>query len=147
MARGLLLWQPSEGFAHREALGEFQRALSERPSFDEAWNQRGIVLFHIGHLDEALKSIERAIALNPGNVNARFRLAPIRVYQQQYEEAVAALRRVPREAYPTQWTYQLAWSLIGLGRLDEASKEIEGSLSASANDQGGVSTQRAPCCA
>ena len=66
MARGLLLWQPSQGFAQREALGEFQRALSERPSFDEAWNQRGIVLFHIGHLDEALKSIERAIALNPG---------------------------------------------------------------------------------
>ena len=138
MARGLLLWQPSQGFAQREALGEFQRALSERPSFDEAWNQRGIVLFHIGHLDEALKSIERAIALNPGNANARFRIAPIRVYQQQYEEAVAVLRRVPREAYTTQWTYQLAWSLIALGRLDEASKEIEDSLAASANDQGGV---------
>ena len=138
MARGLLLWQPSEGFAHREALGEYQRALSERPSFDEAWNQRGTVLFHIGHLDEALKSIERAIALNPGNLNARFRLAPIRMSQQQYEEAVAALRRVPRESYQTQWTYQLIWSLIALGRFDDASKEIEASLATSASDQGGV---------
>ena len=74
----------------------------------------------------------------PGNVNARFRLAPIRAYQLQYEVAIAVLRRVPREAQAPTWTYQLAWSLIALGRLDEASKEIEGSLAASGDDQGGV---------
>ena len=106
MARGLLLWQPSQGFAQREALGEFQRALSERPSFDEAWNQRGMVL-HIGHLDEALKSIERAIALNPGNANARFRIAPIRVYQQQsgrLSRSYGAFRARPtRRSGRTSW--------------------------------------------
>jgi tetratricopeptide (TPR) repeat protein len=138
MARGLLLWQPSEGFAFREALREYELALAERPSFDEAWNQRGITLFHAGHFDEAMRSIDRAIALNPANLNARFRIAPIRVYQQRYEDAVVALRRVPRESYLSQWTYQMAWALIALGRLNEAEQEIATSLARSTTDQGGV---------
>jgi TolB-like protein/tetratricopeptide (TPR) repeat protein len=138
VARGILLWQPTEGFPSREALAEFRQALAIRPTFDEAWHERGVVLFHVGHLEAGLRAVERAAELNPGNTQARFRVAPIRVYQQRYEDAIAALLRVPREVYPPQWTYQMAWSLISLGRLDEASREIETALSGNAPDQGGV---------
>jgi tetratricopeptide (TPR) repeat protein len=137
-ARGLLLWTHAEGFPSREALAEYREALAQAPNLSEAWNQRGIVLFHVGHLDAGLRAVERAVALDPGNVNARFRAAPIRVYQQRYEDAIGILQRVPREVYPATWAYQMIWSLISLDRLDEAAEEIDRYLKANTADQGGV---------
>jgi non-specific serine/threonine protein kinase len=138
LARAMLLWQPSEGWQYRDALADVRRALAARPNFDEAWHYRGVILFHIGHLEEGLRSVQRATELNPINTLARFRVAPIRVYQQRYDEAIDALRRVPRELIPANWTYLLAWSLIALNRFDEASQEIESALAGNAPDQGGV---------
>jgi tetratricopeptide (TPR) repeat protein len=60
------------------------------------------------------------------------------VYQQKFEDAIAALDRVPRDAFPAQWTYQRAWSLISLGRLDEAQRLLGSSLAENPADQGGV---------
>ena len=51
---------------------------------------------------------------------------------------MVALRRVPRESYLSQWTYQMVWALIALGRLNEADQEIATSLERSTTDQGGV---------
>ncbi len=39
---------------------------------------------HIGHLGRAEEFYQRALALNPVNTQARFRLAPLRNYQQMY---------------------------------------------------------------
>ncbi len=138
VARGLLLWTHAEGFPSLDALAEHRQALAQAPNMSEAWNQRGIILFHVGHLEAGLRAVERAVVLDAGNINARFRAAPIRVYQQRYDDAIAILRRVPRDVYPAQWTYQLIWSLISLGRLDEAADEVETYLKANAADQGGV---------
>lgn len=137
-ARGTLLWRPSHGFPNREALAEFRAAFSARPDFAEAWHQHALVLFHVGHLDAAEREIQRALALDPGNTVARFRLAPIHVYQQRFADALSALDRVPREAYPAQWTFQRAWALLSLGRLDEASRVVEDALQRNPVDQGGV---------
>jgi len=138
LARGTLLWRHSQGFPHLEALAEYRRSIAARPNFDEAWHQRGIVLFHVGHLDAGLRAVQQAIALNPGNTLARFRLAPIANYQLRYEDAIASLRRVPHDIYPSQWTYHMAIALISLGRLDEASREIESALTQNVADQGGI---------
>ena len=54
------------------------------------------------------------------------------------EDAIAALDRVPREAFPAQWTYQRAWALLSLGRFDEASGLLDGALKENPVDQGGV---------
>ena len=51
LARGRLLWRHSQGFPHLAALAEYRQSLAARPNFDEAWHERGIVLFHVGHLD------------------------------------------------------------------------------------------------
>src|SRR5262249_9527090 len=37
-ARGLLLWRPSHGFPHREALTEYRRVVAIPPSFYEPWH-------------------------------------------------------------------------------------------------------------
>ena len=137
-AKGMLLWQPSEGFPHVGTLTEYRILIRLRPGFDEAWVARGIVLFHIGHLEEATQSIQKGIALNPANTQARFRLAPIANYNLQYEAALDVLKQVPRAAYPSQWAYHHAWSLIALGRLQEASEAIESAMAGGAVNQGGV---------
>jgi tetratricopeptide (TPR) repeat protein len=93
---------------------------------------------HIGHLDRAKAFYERAVALNPANTQARFRFAPALNYQLKFEEAITVLRRIPRDVYPSQWSYHMAWSLVSLGRTREAAQEIEAALAASATDQGGV---------
>ncbi len=132
------MWRHSQGFPHLEALAEYRRSIAARPNFDEAWHQRGIVLFHVGHLDAGLRALQQAIALNPGNTLARFRLGPLANYQLKYEEAIANLKRVPRDVYATQWTYHMAIALISLGRLDEASREIESALAPNVADHGGI---------
>ena len=104
-ARGDLLWQPSQEFPHREALAAYRAAIAAQPSYEEAWHNRSVVLFHIGHLEAATRAIRQAITLNPTNAQARFRLGPINNYQGKYAEALVALQTVPREAYPANWVY------------------------------------------
>ena len=137
-AQGMMLWRPSHGFPNREALQEFRKALAARPNFDEAWHQHAVVLFHVGHLDAAAREIQTALQINPGNTTARFRFGPIYVYQLKFEDAIAALDRVPKEAYPAQWTYQRAWALISLGRVAEAGRVVDEALKENPVDQGGV---------
>ena len=93
---------------------------------------------HIGQLDRAGDAYERALALNPGNTLTRFRFAPLRNYQQRYDDAITVLRRIPQDIYPPQWAYHMGWSLIALGRLREAGQEIESMLASNRADQGGV---------
>jgi TolB-like protein/lipoprotein NlpI len=137
-AQAVMLWRPSYGFPSREALAELRKALASRPDFDEAWHVRGVILFHVGHLEAGLHHVEKALELNPASTLARFRLGPIYVYQRRYEEAIAALRRVPRQTFPAQWTHQMAWALLALGRLDEAQGEIDSALAEDGRDPGGV---------
>jgi serine/threonine-protein kinase len=137
-AQGMMLWRPSHAFPSREALQEFRRALTARPNFDEAWHQHAVVLFHVGHLDAAAREIQNALRINPSNTIARFRLGPIYVYQLKFEDAIAALDRVPKEAFPAQWTYQRAWALISLGRMAEAGRIVDDGLKDNPADQGGV---------
>jgi serine/threonine-protein kinase len=137
-ARGMMLWRPSQGFPSREALAEFRHAFERRPSFDEAWHQHGVVSLHVGHLATAEKDIDRALSINPANAQARFRYAPILVYQLRYEEAIARLNQVPRQVLPTQWVHQMAWALLSLGRRGEAARFIDDALKAGGADPGGV---------
>ncbi|MBL8210154.1 MAG: protein kinase [Bryobacterales bacterium] len=137
-ARGVMLWRPSHGFPSREALADLRRATEIRPSFDEAWHQHGLVAFHVGHLESGMRDIDRALSINPGNVQARFRYGPILIYQGKYEEAILRLNQIPRQIIPTQWSYQMAWALLSLGRREEAAMHIEETLREVKNDQGGV---------
>jgi Flp pilus assembly protein TadD len=99
---------------------------------------KGVILFHVGHLEAGRRDIDQALSLNPASVVARFRYAPILNYLGRYEDALAAVDRVPRESYPSQWAYHRAWSLLSLGRLDEAGSEVNRGLEFAPNDEGGV---------
>lgn len=137
-ARSLLLWRPSQGFLAREALNELRQAVTAKPGFEDAWHQLGVIQTHVGHHEAARRSIARALELNPGHSVARFRLAPIHSYEQQFEDAIAVLNRVPKEVYPAQRTYHMAWALISLNRLAEAGRLLDEALRDNPTDPGGV---------
>jgi TolB-like protein/DNA-binding winged helix-turn-helix (wHTH) protein len=135
--RSQLLWTHSHGFPHREALAEDRKAFSVEPSFDEAWHHHALILFHIGHIQEAWCEIEKALSINPANDQARYRLGPMLNYQGKWQEAIDALNHVPREVSPGLWSYQMAWALQSLNRLPEAARRLDAALAENARDPGG----------
>jgi tetratricopeptide (TPR) repeat protein len=128
VARGLLLWSPVNHFPHQRAIEEYRRALTFNPNLDEVHHQLGMIYIHIGLLDKAQQELDRALAINPSHMLARFRTGIVLHLQGQYEQALAILKTVPGDAFPATVGRQLAWTLFNLGRRDEAAAVIEESL-------------------
>jgi TolB-like protein/Tfp pilus assembly protein PilF len=137
-ASGIMLWRPSRGFPHQEALAEYRQALSSQPNFDEAWHQHGLILIHIGHLDQGLQNLERAVSINPANTLARFRIGVAKQYQGKYEEALSNFDSVPRVFQPVLRSYQRTFALFSIGKEDEALKELTQGLMENPTDTGGL---------
>jgi len=124
LARGRLLWTPSNHFPHDKAIKEYRRALEINPSLDEARHQLAVVYAHVGLLDEALQELEKAVEINPGNNLARYRFGEVLLFQGKYEESLAALRNVSRESNPALIGHQMAYALFCLGKKEEASATL-----------------------
>lgn len=139
VARGLLSWTHSNHFPHERAIEEYRRALSLNPNLDEAHHQLASVYNHIGLLDKGQEEIQKAVAINPGNTGARFRVGVNLLYQGKYEQALAAMGD-SQKFWPPGWGYQTAWALFQLGRKDEAAARIEESLKNYPQDEGGTLT-------
>src|SRR5437867_521742 len=52
LAKAQLLWTPSSGFQHEEAISELRRALAVAPNFADAHVFLGKIYFHVGLLEE-----------------------------------------------------------------------------------------------
>ena len=137
-ARGLLLWTPGKRFPHEQTVRAYRQALDLNPNLDEAHHQLGIVYFHVGLLDEARREIDKALAINPGNTLARFRIGVIDMYRGDYEAAYAIFNSTPLGKNPPLWAFQTATALFRLGRVDEATALIDKFLRDYPKDDGGV---------
>ena len=120
LARGRLLWTPANQFPHDRVIKEYRKALSLDPNLDEARNQLALVYNHIGAFDEAAAELQTALATNPGNTLARFRIGETLLFQGRYEEALNSLRSVPNQTNPALVGHQIVWALFNLGRKEEA---------------------------
>ena len=140
LARGRLLWTPSNHFPHDKAIQEYRHALALNPSLDEAHNQLALVYCHVGLFDEALQELQKAVAINPSNTLARFRVGETLLFQGRYEQALAKLRSIPKEFNPALVGYQTPVTLLHLGRKEEAAAMLEGSLKDYPEDNGGLFT-------
>lgn len=138
-ARGLILWTPYKRFPHEQAIHSYQRAIELNPNFDEAHHQLGYVYLHIGLLDKGWQELEKALAINPGNTLARFRLGQIQMCRAKYEEAFQIFNTTPIEKNPGVGAYK-ANALYRLGRNEEASALIEQLLKDYPKDEGGLVT-------
>ena len=119
---------------------EYRHALSLNPSLDEARNQLALVYGHVGLLDESLHELEKAIATNPGNKVARFRVGEMLLFQGKHEEALTALRNVPEEVNPSLIGHQIVLALFSLGRKEEAAATLEQFLRDYPDDNRGLYT-------
>ena len=136
-ARGLILWTPYKRFPHEQAIHSYQRAIELNPNFDEAHHQLGYIYLHIGLLDKGWQELEKALAINPGNTLARFRLGQIQMCRAKYEEAFQIFDSTPLEKNPNVAANK-ANALFRLGRNEEASALIEQILKDYPKDEGGL---------
>ena len=140
LARGRLLWTPGNRFQHVNAIEEYRRALASNPNLDEAQNYLALVYNHIGAFDDALKELQKAVAINPSNGLAQFRIAETLLFQGKYEQALTGFRSTPRDVNPALVEHEAAWALLNLGRKEEASAAIEQYLKDHPEDYGGLFT-------
>jgi TolB-like protein/lipopolysaccharide biosynthesis regulator YciM len=140
LARGRLLWTPANRFPHEKAIQEYRRALEFDPTLDEARNQLALVYCHIGAFDQALQQAKEAVATNPNNNLAQFRIGQTLNFKGKYEEALSVLRGIPPEANPALVGHQIAWALFNLGRPTDASATLDKLLKDYPEDTGGVFT-------
>ncbi|HEY3026243.1 MAG TPA: winged helix-turn-helix domain-containing protein [Pyrinomonadaceae bacterium] len=139
LSRGFLLWTHPRHFPHEQAVQEYRRALELNPNLDEAHHQLANVYNHIGLLDKGLDEARRAVAINPGNSGARFRIGGSLLYQHKYQDALNAFAEA-KGFNPPLWGYQTAWAMFQLGRREEARARVEETLKTYPQDEGGSLT-------
>jgi serine/threonine protein kinase len=139
-ARGLVLWTPYKRFPHEQAIQSYRRAIELNPNFDEAHHQLGFVYLHIGMLDKGQLEIEKALAINPSNTLARYRLGVIDMCRAKYAEAFQIFNSTPLEQNPELLAFYSSNALFRLGRNEEASALIERYFKNYSNDKGGMVT-------
>jgi TolB-like protein/Tfp pilus assembly protein PilF len=140
LARGRTMWTPANHFPHEAAIRDYRRALELNPVLDEARNQIALVYCHVGLLDEALRESRKAIATDPNNYLAQYRIGETLNFQCKNEEALSVLRAIPREANPALVGHQIVWALYNLGRKEEATDTAEQYLNNYPEDYGGLFT-------
>lgn len=137
VARGKLLWSPSNHFPHEQAIQAYRRAAALSPNLAEAHHQLANVYNHIGLLDQAAEEIEKAVALDPLNTGARFRVGINLLYRGNYEQSLLAIRDSQR-FNPPLWAFQTSYALFQLGRREEAKERVEQFLAEDTQDSGGL---------
>ena len=137
-ARGLILWTPARRFPHDQAVRAYQQAIALDPTMDEAHAQLAMVYAHVGLLDRAKEEYAKALAINPGNTMARFRLGGIYFLRGEYERAYGIFNSTPLERNPTLLARHTATVLFRLGRTGEASQLLDKFLREHPADEGGA---------
>jgi adenylate cyclase len=138
LARGCTLWTPANHFPHEAAIRAYRRALELNPTLDEARSQLAVVYCHIGALDEALRESRNAVATDPTNYLAQYRIGETLNFQCKNEQALLALRAIPKDANPALVENQIVWALYNLGRKEEAAATAERYLKDYPEDYGGL---------
>ena len=139
-ARGLILWTNTRRFPHEKAIQSYKRSLTLDPNLDETHHQLSTVYSHIGLLEEAEESVNKALEINPNNTLARFRAGVYKEYQGNFDEALTIFKTIPDDFTPLLVDRSTAETLIQSGRLDEARQLVDRHLARFPQDEGGSFT-------
>ncbi len=137
LAQADLLWRPSSGFQHEEAIKEIRHALTVAPNFGDAHALLGGIYFHVGLIEDALREFKRADEITPGNAEVQFHLGLMAFFQNRYDEAATVMEK-NLTGMPRAWVeYSIASALFYAGRVKEARERID-SAKAQFEDEGGI---------
>ncbi|PYI81426.1 MAG: hypothetical protein DME26_19970, partial [Verrucomicrobia bacterium] len=140
LARGRLKWTPFHHFPHADAIDDFAHALALDPNLAEARHYRGLVYIHVGLLEEGMQEFTRAIALNPGNNGAHYRIGETHLLGCEYQKALDKFETIDADFNPDLRAAHICLALIGLGRKEDALSSLRTYLNANPNDSGGLVT-------
>jgi adenylate cyclase len=115
---------------HEKSLAQAERAVSLYPNMAMSNVQLGGALFRVGHFEEAIQSLEKAVRLDPKRLDLGFLwLGHAYCYAGRYEESIAAVKeaieRAPNSAW---WHVNLAIIYSMAGREEEARAEAAEAL-------------------
>jgi len=133
VARGQLLWTPSNRFPHETAIREFRQALASKPNSSAAHMWLAVVYNHVGLLEEALGHARRALAIDPTNQPARTQEIWALVVLGRYEDALSLWQGLPQSEPAELIVYVLALAQ----QLSEARAKIPDLLKEHPEDPGG----------
>ncbi len=112
-----------------QAVAELRAVLADSPGMLDAWETLGLSLARLGREAEAIRALERAIAIDPASPAAHLALARVHALAGRPDlvetHAEAATARGPGEAYEL-----LAELRLRQGRLEEAAECARRSLAA-----------------
>jgi serine/threonine protein kinase len=140
LARGRLKWTPSHHFPHEAAIDDFAYALALDPNLAEALHYRGLVYIHIGLLQEGMQDFTSAVALNPANNGAHYRIGETYLFGCEYQKALDKFETIDPDFNPDIRAAHIGLALIGLGRKEDALRSVRTYLDIHTNDSGGLVT-------
>ena len=133
VARGQLLWTPSNHFPHEKAIREFRRALALKPNSSDAHGWLAGVYNHVGLLEEGLRHSRQALAIDPSYRPARTQEMLALVGLGRYEDALSLWQGLPQRGSGELIAYVSALA----GRLSEARAKLPDLLKEKPEDPGG----------
>ncbi|HJY86674.1 MAG TPA: tetratricopeptide repeat protein [Candidatus Acidoferrales bacterium] len=106
------------------SLSFFQRAVTELPSYYEAYEQMGMANMFLGQTAEAEQAFRKSIEASENKYAAAyFRLASLFSDNRRYAEAEPVARQgLALDSSPWSGHFELARALLGLKRPDDAEK-------------------------
>ena len=140
LARGRLKWTPSHHFPHADAIDDFTHALALDPNLAEARHYRGLVYIHIGLLEEGMQDFLAAVALNPANNGAHYRIGETHLFACEYQKALDKIETIDADFNPDIRAAHICLALLGLGRKEDAMRSLRTYLDAHPKDAGGLVT-------
>ena len=105
-AHGRILWTPRSGWQNREALRALARSLKQQPGSVDALVTQGLILGHVGLLDESYASMTEALSAEPEDAFILYFMAGGARRLGHHAEAREYLDR-SRAANPTLFIRQL----------------------------------------
>ena len=106
-------------------MADFSLALKMEPGSPDAMCGRGQTYFHLGEIEKAECDFRETVELDPENMIAWSMIGQIKLYQEQYAEALEALEKA-LELDPELLVYDFrASAKRGLGDLEGALADIK----------------------
>jgi tetratricopeptide (TPR) repeat protein len=107
------------------AIEELKLAITEYPSFTQAFNELGVLYLKSNRLEDAESAFQSALKIDPDSVPALINRGIANFMMKRYGEAVPILRKaVEKKVDSAVGHYFLGQALANLGLFDEAEKEL-----------------------
>jgi predicted O-linked N-acetylglucosamine transferase (SPINDLY family) len=111
------------------ARASYKKVLKRRPDHFDAWHLLGVCEFMSGDYDEAVRSLKRAVLLDPQSVAACSDLGVVLKALRRHDEALACFdRTIDLNSDFTNGHYNRGSLLMGMRRFDEALESLDDAL-------------------